>query len=47
VAACVETVAGKAGEQITQTQLAEIADVTPMTIRVREEELRALSDDKS
>jgi len=46
-AACVYAAARKAGERVTQTELAEIADVTPVTIRARWEELRALGDDES
>ena len=46
-AACVYLAARERGERVTQTDLAEIADVTPVTIRARWEELRALVDDDS
>ena len=32
-------------ERLTQTDLAEVADVTPVTFRARWEDLRTLGDD--
>lgn len=45
VAACLYMAARERCERITQTDLAEVADVTPVTIRARWEELRTLVDD--
>jgi transcription initiation factor TFIIB len=44
-AACLYMAAQERCERITQADRAEVADVTPVTIRARWEELRTLSDD--
>lgn len=43
-AACVYTAAEERCEQVTQADLAEVADVAPVTIRTRWDELRTLAD---
>ncbi|MES3160645.1 MAG: transcription initiation factor IIB family protein [Halorubrum sp.] len=44
-AACLYMAAQERCERVTQTDLAEVADVTPVTIRARWNELRTLVDD--
>ena len=44
-AACLYMAAQERCERVTQTDLAEVTDVTTVTIRARWEELRALSDE--
>jgi transcription initiation factor TFIIB len=44
-AACLYTAAQEGCERVTQANLAEVADVTPVTIRARWDELRTLVDD--
>jgi transcription initiation factor TFIIB len=44
-AACLYTAAQERCERVTQANLAEVADVTPVTIRARWEELQRLVDD--
>lgn len=44
-AACLYMAAQERCERVTETDLAEVADVTPVTIRARWDELRTLVDD--
>lgn len=44
-AACVYMAAQERGERVTQTELAEIADVTPVTLRARWDDLQTLLEE--
>ena len=44
-AACVYVAARERGERVVQTDLAELADVTPVTLRARWEDLQPLLDE--